>query len=461
MSINSKVFKAYDIRGIYPSEINEELAYQLGRAVVKFSQAKEVVVGRDMRLSSPSLSQALQKGIVDSGAQVLDIGLASTPTFYFAVRHLKALAGVQVSASHNPKEYNGFKIVLRDEKGIVKIGLESGLEEIREMVLEGENEFKQGSERKEGEVKEIKEIEKLEIEEALSLVPLPAEIPSFRVVADPANAMGALYLDALFARFPQIELIRMNFELDGRFPAHEPNPLIFETLEPLQKRVVEEKADFGLAPDGDGDRIFFINEKGEAIPASHLTALISYELLKERTGEKIFYDVRYVMTPREVIKENGGIPQVSRVGHALISQAMREKEAIFAGESSGHYFFRQTGYAEAPLLVILYLLRILAREKKPFSEVIAPLARSFESGEINFRLETREKLEDIFKTLEKKYQEGETVKIDGLAIEFSQWRFSLRASNTEPLLRLNIEGKTREIVEEKKEELITFLRSFQ
>lgn len=464
MQINPTIFKAYDIRGIYPSEINEEFAYKIGQAMAEFSKAKEIVVGRDTRLSSPSLSQSLINGITESGANVLDVGLVSTPTFFFAVRHLKAPAGIQVSASHNPKEYNGFKVVLRDEKGIIKVGLESGLDKIRNLVL-GQYHFVPKLHRSLGTIKhrslgtieKISGIQEAEIDDVFQLIPLP-DLPSFTVVADPANAMGGQFLEAFFQRLPQINLIKMNFEMDGNFPAHEPNPLIFETLDSLRERVLEEKADFGIAPDGDGDRIFFIDERGEVIPASHITALVAKELLVQYPNEKILYDVRYAWTAKKVIEEFGGVPVMSKVGHALISGALREENGIFAGESSGHFFFRDTGYAEAPLLVLLYLLKALAREKKPLSEIIAPLVFSYESGEINFRLKSREKAQSIVNELEKRYKDGEIIKIDGLAAEFPDWRFSLRPSNTEPLLRLNIEASSKELMEEKRNELIQFIK---
>lgn len=454
--VKSSIFKAYDIRGVYPSELDEDTAYRVGLALVRFSGAGEVLVGRDMRLSSPSLSQALIKGITEAGADVADVGLVSTPTFYFAVRHLGIKAGIQVSASHNPKEYNGFKIVLLDEKGIVKVGLQSGLDAIRDLVMEN-NTNPTGQTSRIGVVKVITGVQEAEIEEVIRLAPLPSDMPRIKAVADPANAMGAQFLDAFFARVPQVSLSRMNFELDGNFPAHEPNPLIFETLDTLRERVVEEGAHLGIAPDGDGDRIFFIDEKGEVVPASLTTALVAREVLREKKG-KIFYDVRYSWSARRAIEDAGGTPMMSKVGHAFISNALREAEGIFAGESSGHYFFRESGFAESPLLVLAHVLRVMAREKKPLSQILAPLARSVESGEMNFKLADQSAVEPLLQSIENHFRSGEVIKIDGLAVEFPEWRFSLRASNTEPLLRLNLEAKTREIMEEKKAELLRLIK---
>ncbi|MEK7606877.1 MAG: phosphomannomutase/phosphoglucomutase [Patescibacteria group bacterium] len=454
--INPFIFKAYDVRGVYPSELDEDMAYRVGQALARFSGAKEVLVGRDMRISSPSLNQSLIKGINDAGVDVVDVGLVSTPTFYFAVRHLGIKAGIQVSASHNPKEYNGFKVVLCDEKGIIKVGLESGLDQIRDLAIAGDFAPAQGI----GSVREVAGIQEAEIDEVMRLAPLPEDMPRIKVVADPANAMGAQFLESYFARVPQVALSRMNFELDGNFPAHEPNPLIFETLDTLRERVVEEGAHLGVAPDGDGDRIFFIDERGEIVPASLTTALVAREVLREKKG-KILYDVRYAWSARRVIEDAGGTPMMSKVGHAFISNALREAGGLFAGESSGHYFFRESGFAEAPLLVLAHVLRVMTREKKPLSQILAPLAHSVESGEINFKLANRGAVQEILASLEARFRDGEVTKIDGLTIEFPDWRFSLRASNTEPLLRLNLEAKTGGILEEKRAELMDIISAPQ
>lgn len=464
MQVKPNIFKAYDIRGIYPDEVNEEMAYLMGRAFAVWSKAKGVVVGRDMRVSSTSVAEALIKGITETGVDVLDVGLASTPMFYFAVRHLKATAGIQVSASHNPKEYNGFKVVRRDEKGIIKVGIESGLGEIRDIIIKNEElRIKKGHK---GTVDKVEGIQDAEIEAALKLVPLPKDLPPLTIVSDSANAMGGPMLEALFARAPSVNLVRMNFELDGTFPAHQPDPSQFETLRDLQERVLKEGADMGIAPDGDADRIFFIDERGKVIPASLITAFIAREILapppqssptgggRKVGGGTILYDIRYTLNAKNAIEKFGGVPMVSKVGHAFISQKMREEEAIFAGESSGHYFFRDTGYAEGTPLTILYVLRALAREKKSLSKVLAPLSVAHESGELNFKLDSREKVHEVVSHLEERYVDGEISKLDGIAVEYSQWRFSVRASNTEPLLRLNVEGKTREVVEAKKQELM-------
>lgn len=471
-TVNPAIFKAYDIRGVYPQEINEDIIFGIGQALVQFSGAKKIVVGRDMRTSSPALAKALIEGITEAGADVADVGLVSTPTFYFAVRHLKAAAGIQVSASHNPKEYNGCKIVLGDEKGIIKVGIESGLAEIRDMVMQNvaagfsppRGDLKIAATT--GVVEKISGIQQAEIDAAFKLVPLPKEMSTLKIVADPANAMGIPVLTEIFARIPAVNLIKMNFELDGTFPAHQPDPLQPETLQNLQARVRAEHADLGIAPDGDADRVFFLNEKGDIIPASYITAFVAREILSggqapalqdrsaaPRVPPKIFYDIRYTWNAKRAIEAYGGTPQVSKVGHAFISRALRDEGGIFAGESSGHYFFRDTGYAEGTPLVILYVLKAMARERKPISEILAPLVVGHESGEINFKLKNREQSGTVIDALKQKYSDGAVSSFDGIAVEYDEWRFSVRASNTEPLLRLNVEGKSKELVEKKVKEI--------
>lgn len=459
MKVNSSIFKSYDIRGIYHNEINEKIAYQIGRGFATFllnefkKKKIKVVVGRDMRLSSFSLSKALKKGLIDSGMIVIDIGLASTPTFYFAVLNYKYDAGIQISASHNPKEYNGFKMVKNTFSGLLKIGKNSGIEELKDIVVSGRfiNENKKGIVIKKSGVlnDEIKKLFK---------IIKPNRKKSLKIVADAANAMGALDLNALFKKLPH-RLIKMNFKLDGSFPVHEPNPLKFETLSALKNKLLEEKADLGIAPDGDGDRVFFINEKGEVIPASHITALLTSEVLKKYPGEKIAFDIRYKWTPQKVIIDNKGKPVIVPVGHALITQAMREENIVFAGESSGHYFFRETGFSESTLLVILMVLEIMISENKKISEIINPLVDSFESGEMNFELKNREEIEEKFTILKKIYKNGIISEFDGLAIEYKNWRFSLRVSNTEPLVRLNVEAKDKKTLTQKLNEIKNILNS--
>jgi len=457
MNINPGIFKGYDIRAIYPTDIDEEKISNIVKAIYAFfiKDYKEarpftVVVGTDMRTSSPSLTKSAIKTLVELGANVIDIGIVSTPTFYFSVSHYGYDAGIQITASHNPKEWNGIKIVKKGEKGLIKVGRPTGLEEIKEIVLT--EKFIKSS--VEGTISKKPGILEDEINNSLKIAGNP-EIKKFKIVADAANAMGSQYINAVAEKIP-MDLIRMNFELDGTFPAHQPDPLQKETLIDLQKKVIEEKADLGLAPDGDGDRLFFIDEKGNIVPPTIITSIVSKDLLEKNKGEQIFIDIRYIFTPKKIIEENGGKMVITKVGHAYITEAMNKYGGIFAGESSGHYFFRETANSESQMPMILTILKVLSKENKPFSEVVKGYTRSYESGEFNFKVENAE---NIISAAKEKYEDGVLDEMDGIAINYPTWRFSIRTSNTEPLLRLNVESYLKEEVEQKKEELISLIRS--
>jgi len=449
--INPKIFKAYDIRGIYPTEINEGVISRLAKGIftffvnkLKLSRAPRLVLSYDGRISTPSLVKEVRKALLESGAEVVDIGMATTPTFYFAVYHYPFDAGLQISASHNPKEYNGIKFVMNSANGLTKIGKDTGMNEVREITLAE----KFVSLKSPGKLIKKENVVKDQVKNAMGLVGNP-KIKRFKIVADAANAVGALYLDALFKEVP-CELIKMNFEINGNFPAHQPDPLQFDNLKDLQKKVSEEKADLGIAHDGDGYRLLFINEKGKVIQASLITALVAQELLKVYPGEKVVCDVRNTLNVESAVKKSGGEVVLTRVGHALITETTKKSKALFAGENSGHYFFRQTGYAEDPMPVILTVLSAMTREEKTISEVLKPLMVSFESGEINFKTENAKKIETLAK---EKYKDGKISTLDGLIVEYPTWRFNIRLSNTEPLLRLNVESFNKKIMEEKRDEL--------
>lgn len=457
-TINPGIFKGYDIRGIYPSELNEDNIVSIVRAIYTFlhrdkaeNEPLTLVVGTDMRTSSPSLTKVAVQTLVELGAHVVDIGLVSTPTFYFAVYHYEYEAGIQITASHNPKDWNGIKIVKKGLSGLIKIGKPTGIEEIKKMALKGQS----LSAIPGGSVAKKSGILEEEVENALKIVGNP-QIDSFKIVADPGNAMGAQYIQALSEK-ASMNLVKMNFELDGTFPAHQPDPFQPKTLVDLQKRVVEEKADLGLAPDGDGDRLFFIDEKGDIVPPTVIASIVAKELLKRNPGEQILVDIRYLFTPQKIVAENGGRLKITKVGHAYITEVMNATGGIFAGESSAHYFFRDTGNAESQMPIILIVLKILTEKKKPFSEVIKEYQRSYESGEFNFEATTANEILD--KTKEA-YKDGELEDMDGVAITFPNWRFSMRSSNTEPLLRLNVESYDKETMEQKRNEIISFIESF-
>ncbi len=463
--INPKIFKAYDIRGIYPTELDEKAAYTIAKAFYTFFSKRlakknlTIVVGGDMRLSTPSLLEAVNKGLTESGAEIIDVGLVSTPSVYFAVRHYGYDAGIQVSASHNPKEYNGLKSVLNTPEGLVKIGLNTGMDEVKKIADSGnfdppaggkETNLSSEAKAKRGKITK-KEVLEDDVANAFEVIK-PGQIKPLTVVADAANAMGATYLDALFAKLP-CKLIRMNFELDGTFPAHQADPLQFDTLKDLQKRVIDEKADLGIAPDGDGDRVFFIDNKGEIIPASISTAIIIREILKKYPGVKVGFDTRYIWSPLKAAKDYGGVPVITRVGHALITEIMHKENLFYAGESSGHNYWRFAGGAESSIAVVLTILDTLSRENKTISEIVSEVRASYESGEINFELGTADKAKKKIELFKEKFKDGNISLIDGLSVNYDDWRFNLRASNTEPLLRLNVESKTKELTEEKKSEL--------
>ncbi len=450
MNIPSHIFKSYDIRGVYPTDINEENADQIVGAIYKFfcdkvgKKSISVALGYDMRVSSPSLFEVAKKKLVSMGAQVIDVGLVSTPTFYFAVREYNYDAGLQITASHNPKEYTGMKFVINSPEGLIKIGKPTGMEDVKTLAIEGYEFEAEGQ----GTVEEKTGIVESEVDNALQLFHNP-QIDKYKIVADPGNAMGGIYIDALFKKIPA-DLIKMYYELDGTFPNHQPDPLQEETLVDLQKRVVEEGADMGLAPDGDGDRLFFIDEKGNIVPPTVITAIVAKSLLSQNPGGKILFDIRYILTPIKVVEELGGTYEVTRVGHAFITERMNADGGLFAGESSGHYFFQATGNAESQLAVLVSVLKTLTEEKKTLSELVEEYSKSFQSGEINFEVTNSA---EIIEVIKQQYNDGELNTLDGIAISYPDWRFSVRTSNTEPLLRLNVEGYNKDNVMSKTEEL--------
>lgn len=455
MNINPNIFKGYDIRAVYPTDINEENIVQIIKAIYTFlirdhknKKTFTLVVGTDMRTSSPSLTKVAIKTLLDLGAKIIDVGVVSTPTFYFAVSHYGYDAGIQITASHNPKEWNGIKIVKKGARGLIKIGKPTGIEEIKEMAIKGEGTNPQAG----GNVTKKTGIIEEEVENALEIVGNP-NIKRFKIVADAANAMGSQYINAVFGKVPA-DLIRMNFELDGTFPAHQPDPLQSETLVDLQKKVVSEKADLGLAPDGDGDRLFFIDEKGNVVPPTIITSIVAKYLLSKYPRERVLVDIRYILTPLKIIKESGGKAGITKVGHAYITEEMNKNGGIFAGESSGHYFFRDTGNAESQIPTILIVLNVLTSKNIPLSKLVDEYRRSYESGEINFKIANSE---EVLEAIKEKYSDGQVETMDGVAVSFPRFRFSVRTSNTEPLLRLNVEALDKKTMEEKRVELVNLI----
>lgn len=451
MTIDPSIFKSYDIRAVYPTQLDEEGIAQITKAIYKFFTEKisndkqlKILLSYDMRLSGPQLHKAVQDVLLEMGAHVIDIGMTSTPTFYFAVSHYGYDAGIQVTASHNPKEYNGLKFVINTPNGLMKIGKSTGMTEIKESSL-GIVDY---SPKFEGKIEEKTGVLEDEVENSLEIFHNPT-INKYKIVADPANAMGGTYIDALFAKVPA-DLIRMNFQLDGSFPVHQPDPLNFDNLKDLQKKVLEEHADFGLAPDGDGDRLYFIDELGEVVPATMITSLIAREMLEDYPGATILFDIRYILGSSKIVEEHGGKYEITKVGHAFITEALAKTGGVFAGESSGHFYYKATGNAESQVATIVAVLKVMSRENKSLSEILKEVKRSFESGEFNYEVTNAPEILDALKS---KYSDGQLNDLDGVAISYPNWRFSVRTSNTEPLLRLNVESLDEHTMKEKRDEL--------
>jgi len=446
--LDPKVFKAYDVRGIYPSEIDEEGACAIGRAYVEQFEPKRIAVGRDMRASSPSMARAAIEGAVAAGADVVDIGLVGTEMLYAAVGHLGLDGGIQVTASHNPKEYTGMKVVRR---GALPVGGDSGLLDIRDRALSPSDMSggqAQGHVRKE-------DVFPAYVDKVLSFVD-PSAIERRRVVIDAANGMAGVMLPPVLERIP-IDAVPYFFEPDGTFPNHAPNPLLPENREFVIGRVLEDKAELGTAFDGDADRCFFIDDTGEFVPGDFVTALFAELMLEKLPGSKIIYDVRASWAVRETIERAGGIPLINRVGHAFIKERMRKEDAVFGGEVSGHYYFRDFYQADSGVIPFLLMLELLSKRGKPFSELLRPFReRYFLTGEINVPVEdVAVKLQEI---KERFGSEGEVSHLDGISIEAEDWHLNVRPSNTEPLLRLNLEARSKELMEQKRDEVLAIMR---
>lgn len=439
---NASIYRAYDIRGIVPQELDEEEMYHIGRAYAQFTGFKRVVVARDMRPTGDQLEPALIQGLTEAGINVVRIGLATSPLFYFAVHMLKAEGGIMVTASHNPGEYNGAKMT-REEA--IPISGDTGLYQIRDLVKQ--RQWGEGALRglvTEADVRA----------EYISMVTEGASAEGLKVVVDAGNGMTGMILPDIFGRLGG-EVIPLYWELDGTFPNHEADPLKPENMEDLKQAVREHQADLGVAFDGDGDRVFFMTEAGVTVPGDMTTALIAGEILKEHPGTPIIFDIRASRTTAEVISEAGGEPVMWKVGHSLIKPKMRETGAHFAGEVSGHFFFAPW-YAESGMLALNYILRILQREKKPFSSVVRPLQRRAKTPEINFEVKNKD---EIMGRLKEKYREADKIEdFDGLRVEYANWWFNVRPSNTEPKLRLNMEADTSEVLAEKQKEIEGLIR---
>lgn len=442
MPFTPGIYRSYDIRGIVPTELDASDAEQIGKAFVALTKSKRVLVARDMRTSGPEIHSALIRGLTSQGADVVDVGLATTPLFYFSVWRSKADAGAMVSASHNPGKYNGFKLT---REQAIPISKDTGLLELRDLVQKGDfpTAEKTGS------------ISTADFSSAyIDYATEGAErIGNLRVVIDAGNGMGGLLLPRVLERMPHVQATQMYFELDGSFPHHEANPLKEENMRDLQERVRAEKADIGVAFDGDGDRVGFTDEHGETIPGDLITALIAQEILKEKPGAKVLYDLRSSWATKEAIEAAGGVPIMTRVGHSYIKARMREEGAAFAGEMSSHFYFQEY-YAESAMRAMILLLRVLSERAQPFSQLVSPLKKYAKISETNFEVEEKDAL---LQEVKLRYADGKQFELDGLSVEYPDWWFNIRASGTEPLLRLNLEVRTPELLEQKKQELLALL----
>jgi phosphomannomutase len=445
--LDPKVFKAYDIRGIYPSELDEEGAYAIGRAYVEHFESKRIAVGHDMRLSSPAMAAAATQGAVDAGAEVSQLGLVGTEMLYFAVGHLDLDGGAQVTASHNPRDYTGLKIVRR---GALPVGGESGLLEVRDRALQGFGDPKEG-----GRVEEV-DIWPAYVDRVLSFVDVDAIRP-LKVVIDAANGMAGVMLPPILERLPQVETVRYFFEPDGTFPNHEPNPLLPENRAFIIERTTAEGADFGVAFDGDADRCFFVDDTGEFVAGDFVTALFAESILQKEPGGKIIYDLRASWAVPEIVERDGGIPLINRVGHAFIKQRMREDGAVFGGEVSGHYYFRDFYQADSGMVPFLLMLELVSRKGQKLSEILRPLREKyFITGELNTPVQdVAVKLQEL---QERFGGDGKVSHLDGISVDAPDWHFNVRPSNTEPLLRLNLEARSEELMERKRDEVLEVIR---
>jgi phosphomannomutase len=445
--LDPRVFKAYDIRGVYSTELDEEGAYAIGRAFVEHFKPERIAVGHDMRLSSPGMAAAAMRGAVDAGAHVYDVGLVGTEALYFAVGHLDLDGGIQITASHNPKEYTGIKIV---RGGALPVGGDSGLLEIRDRALQG---F--GDPSGAGRVEQV-DIWPAFVDRVLSFVDADAISP-LKVVIDAANGMAGVMLPPVLEHLPQVETVRYFFEPDGTFPNHEPNPLLPENRRFIIERTKAEAADFGAAFDGDADRCFFVEDTGEFVPGDFVTALFAESILEKEPGGKIIYDVRASWAVPDTIERAGGVPLINRVGHAYIKQRMRKEGAVFGGEVSGHYYFRDFYQADSGVIPFLLMLELVSRKGERLSEILRPFReRFFLTGELNTPVPDvgvkLEELEERFGT------EGTVTHLDGISVDAADWHFNVRPSNTEPLLRLNLEARSQDLMERKRDEVLDLIR---
>ena len=448
MKVNPGIFKAYDIRGIYPTDLDEDAGYAIGRAFATFLKVDKVIVGRDMRLSGPQMFDAVTRGLMDQGADVVNIGMVSTDQYYYACATLDE-AGIMVTASHNPAQYSGLKMV---KKMPQLLSGDAGIQDLRRIV---ENDA-YATPTRQGTMSQVDLSEDF-VNMVLGLIDVEALAP-LKVIADTGNGMVGPILKRVYERLPSVDLTGLYLEPDGRLPNHGLDPLQPENRAELEQRVVEDGADIGFAFDGDGDRFFTIDDRGHFVSGDFMTALMGQYYLEKYPGSKILYDVRASWAVPDLISAAGGIPLMERVGHAFIKARMSKEGAVFAGEATGHYYFKDFFFADSGIVPSLIIMEMLSKKKARLSELLAPLeAKYFISGEINTRIsgDPQAKMKELAET----FQEGKVEWLDGVSVTFEDWHFNARPSNTEPLLRLNLEAKSKALMEEKRDQIVDIIRA--
>jgi phosphomannomutase len=450
MQITPGIFKAYDVRGLYPGEINEAVARQIGRGFVAYLGATQIGVSRDMRVSSPALAAAFIEGAREQGASVIDYGMLGTDMLYYAVVKDNLQGGAQITASHNPGQYNGMKMV---RAGALPLSGDAGIGDIRDMIA-GDRlpppAATPGSLQRHN-------ILPAYVEKVMSFID-PGIIQPFDVVLDAGSGMAGLVAPALFERLP-CRVTTLCFEIDGTFPNHEANPLIEENRRDITEEVLRRKADIGIAWDGDADRCFFIDGAGEFIPGDFITALLAEAFLLRHPGATIIYDLRASHAVRDTVVQYGGRALMNRVGHAFIKQRMRQEDAVFAGEVTGHYYFKDFSYADNGFIPALLILELMSKKGRSLRDLLEPFRERYViSGEINTKLASMDDVPKKLAAIRHRYTDGDISTMDGISVEYPDWHFNVRASNTEPLLRLNLEGATPDIMERKRDEVLEVIR---
>jgi phosphomannomutase len=447
---DSSIFKAYDIRGIYPREIDEDAVRAIGAGFAAYLGARRIAVGRDMRLSSPALAAAFIDGATAQGTDVVDYGMIPTDMLYFAVARDGHDGGVEVTASHNPKQYNGLKMV---RKEALPLSGDAGIGDIRDMIAG--NRLPPAAARR-GQVTQADALDRY-VDHVMSFIE-PSLVKPLNVVLDAGSGMGGLVAPKLFEHLP-CRTTRLCFEIDGRFPNHEANPLIEENRRDIVEAVIAQKADIGIAWDGDADRCFFIDGTGEFVSGDFVTALLAEAFLLRHPGASVVYDLRASHAVRDTVARYGGTALMNRVGHAFIKQRMRDSQAIFGGEVTGHYYFRDNFYADNGFIPALLMLELMSKKGKSLHQLLEPLRREyFISGEINTKLAGMDAVPATLDRIAARYGDGGQATLDGLSVEYDDWHFNVRPSNTEPLLRLNLEAKTPEMMAARRDEILAIIR---